>query len=169
MKKIKWFDAGPILIIILVVLASILLNSCATQKKCFAKFPPDTVTKFEQIHVVEYRDTIVPVFIPGDSVFVETVIPCPDITIEPITARVPFAHATASVNESRLSLQLIQHDTTLQHMIDSIRSTVDTVKITETVIVEKPAPKKKTSPWLYVSLTLFVSLIVIILALVILK
>jgi hypothetical protein len=154
-KAIKWYNVGPWLVVVLIILSAVLMNGCATQKRCFVKFPPDTVTKIEEVHVVEYRDTIVEFYIPGKTEVVEVPVDCPELNIEPLTVSVPFAHAAASVNNSSLSLQIWQRDTVVQHLVDSIRSTIDTVKITETVIVEKPADTKP-SGWRTVAIAFII-------------
>jgi len=134
-----------LLAVAIVVLEAILLSSCATQKRCLLKFPPDTITKVETETITIWKDTAVYVYIPGDSVFVfDTTYIFPDpVTIQPLTARLPLAHSTAWVDAGRLNLGLWIDSTTLKFKLDSAMSTVNTTEtITETVIVEKPVKEK---------------------------
>lgn len=132
--------------LVFILITALLLGGCVTQKKCLVKFPPDTVTRVETNIITEYRDTIIYKHIPGDSVFVERIIPAdiPPFNIEPLTARLPLSHSTAWVNNGRLHLGLWIDSTTLQFKIDSAKATVKTDTHTiETVTVEVPVPPSK--------------------------
>lgn len=149
----------------------ILIVGCATQKRCFEKFPPDTTTTIEYIPgEIEYRDTIIEVKISGDTAYVESPwndnivwegLPDgytpPGFTVEhriaPIRADLPLAYSTAWVDNNTLKMRLVQKDSILKIKLDSAyRSGIDTVKIIEIKIVEKPVPPKdytffKTGFW----------------------
>lgn len=144
-----------LLVIAIAVLATILLSGCATQSRCFAKFPPDTITKVETVTITQWKDTTVTVHIPGDSIFVhDTTFIFPDpVTFEPLTARLPLAHSTAWVEGGRLNLGLWIDSTTLRFKLDSAMATINTTEtITETVIVEKPVKEKWPRILMWISL-----------------
>lgn len=134
--------------LIIISVVTIMVSSCATQRRCLLKFPPDTITTIETIHSVEYRDTTIFVHLPGDSILVHDtiVLPVPGepLFIPPLTARLPLAHSTAWVDNNRLNLGLWIDSTTLQFKLDSAMATVtDTVKIHTTDIIQVPAPVPK--------------------------
>jgi len=155
--KEKRLNRLALLAVALVVLAAILLSGCATQSRCFALFPPDTVTRVETETVTQWKDTTVFVRIVSDSIFVNDYMTVdytpptidapiqviPTITIRPLTARLPLAHSRAWVEDGRLNLGLWIDSTTLRFKLDSAIATVTTTEtITETLIVEKPVKEK---------------------------
>lgn len=134
--------------LIFVLFAAVMFSGCVTQRRCLVKFPPDTITKIETTHSIEYRDTTIFRTIPGDSVFVFDTIRLPisgtPLTIPPLTARLSLAHSTAWVDNNRLNLGLWIDSTTLQFKLDSAKATVtDTVRIHTTDIIQVPAPIPK--------------------------
>lgn len=60
--------------IALILILSLFLGSCATQRRCNLKFPP-TSTR-DSIYIEKIKN--VPVFVPGDTINVEVPINCPD-------------------------------------------------------------------------------------------
>lgn len=89
----------------IIIILSLLLLGCVTQKRCLKKFPP-------QVSVVEnivYRDTIVYVNIPGqtstDSVFIEVEVP---LNVLPFRVNTEYCLAVAWVQNSMLKLDVTQ-------------------------------------------------------------
>ncbi len=107
------------------------------QRYCDKRFPPQTITETETI--IEYRDSIVTVTVPADTVsMVETEI----ITVEKETGLVnmpmrrldsQFAYATAEIIDSRLQFYLYQKE---QKIEQTIKNAIK--EATTTVIKEIP-------------------------------
>jgi hypothetical protein len=108
---------------LLVLIAFATLSfSCVTQRRCNAKFPPQTSVIIKDSIITKdtiiYRDKIVPYYIKGDTVFAEKKVPV-TVDISPIWTQTEYASASAWVEGSRLKLQLIQKDQTIKIIIDS--------------------------------------------------
>jgi hypothetical protein len=157
----------------------LIMGSCATQKRCFELFPPeirtDTITKTK----IEYRDSIVEIYIPGDTINGEITVdyegglffppetspPVLDDSVvltpgpEPIrdTARVvgKLAAAKAWIEEhpdpgkAALRLELIEFEQILQVKLDSVIQIKDHFEHLYTVEIHKEPPKV---PWIYKAL-----------------
>ncbi len=167
----------------------VLVTSCISQKKCLERFPPIIV--HDTLYgpgTVFFGDTIIYVEIPGDTAFVEspwldntrwtddfTSLALEGITvshnIEQIRADVPFAYSLAWVENNTFKMQLIQKDSILAIVLDSIKQfSTDTIRIEVKEIVEKEVvPKKygffKNGFWILLGLIV----LVIILAFVFIK
>lgn len=96
--------------------------SCATQRKCLQKFPPDTV----RVTTTVYRDTIVPVYIPRT----DTVYKYGHLT-DTIFAISGSAGAKVYIVRDTIKLFVWQNDTTLQVKLDSV---IKEIKVKETEI-----------------------------------
>jgi len=102
-------------------------SSCITQKKCLIRFPvlADTVKVVSYRDSIVYRDTIIQVFLPGDTVIRtdSVVIPCPPPPPEfvPDTARAQthLSEAKAWFDYPYIRLQVIEKDTTIFQRLDS--------------------------------------------------
>jgi hypothetical protein len=160
LKRMRYVKAAVCLAVWLAI-----LPSCATQKRCMEKWPPmaaDTVFK----QVVSYRDTIIYITLPADTVADSLAIllnlPEP-VTMEgyisdTVNVIDKFASASAWVVNKKLKIQLRLNKTTLAFAIDSAATLKEkTVTITKTVIQEK-----KYIPVFYQA-CLFVSIILILL------
>ena len=124
-----------------ILILIVLLSGCVTQNRCLFKFPPpppDTITK----HLVEYRDTTVFKYLPGETVYdsiiveklVEKRVRVPYTSVH---AETPFSEATASIERNKLKLKLIQKDSLLAIYLDSaIRISTDTIIIKQPYIKE---------------------------------
>jgi hypothetical protein len=108
---------------LLVLIAFATLSfSCVTQRRCNAKFPPQTSVIVKDSIITKdtiiYRDKIVPYYIKGDTVFAEKKVPV-TVDISPVWAQNDYATASAWIEGSRLKLQLIQKDQVIKIIIDS--------------------------------------------------
>lgn len=66
---------------ICLVLTCLILSNCATQKRCYRKFPQ--VASHDSVYIEKLKE--VPIYVPGDTVNVEVPADCPDqelVTIE---------------------------------------------------------------------------------------
>jgi len=120
----------------------LILSSCITQRKCYEKFPPDTVTVTHDTTI--FRDTIVYRTIKGDTVYKEVKLPYSvpiERTYQPITLKTSLAISKAWVAGNRLKMLLVQKDSILQFKLDSVKRASQHTEII-TKIVEKPLPQK---------------------------
>jgi len=79
------------------------LSGCATQRRCFEKFPPQVITKDSIIQkdTTIYRDTTIT--IPGDTVIIEDSIPCPGVNIfRSLGSKNGRTTASVSIKDNRL-------------------------------------------------------------------
>ena len=147
----------------ILLISLLLLTSCVTQRKCLKKFPPvisiDTVVQDTTI----YRDTTFYAYLPGDTVYRDTVIEVPvELYVRPVTAETELARARAWIQSQRLQLELIQKDSLLQFKIDSAVSANSRVEyITRTETTQLP-PKRFYKWWFWGSLGFLVLLVLAI-------
>ena len=107
-----------------IILAIILMSSCVTQKKCNQKYPPQVITEIVEKETIRdsivYRDRIVEIKIPADTVVVERVVEVPiNLYIAPITAENDYARASAWVKDAKISLMLFQKEHTIREIIEA--------------------------------------------------
>jgi len=128
---------------LLFILIAVLFSGCVTQNKCLFKFPPppaDTVFS----HSVEWKDTTIYKYLPGktirDSVIVEKLIERRvNVPYTSLYAETDFSEATASIENNKLKLELIQRDSLLAIYLDSaVRNSTDTNIIEQPYIKEIP-------------------------------
>ena len=154
------------------ILIVVLLSGCVTSRKCFEKFPPPPA---DTIHTssIEWRDTTIFKYLPGDtivdSVIIEELIEVPvDIPYTSLYAETGFSEATASIENNKLRLELIQRDSLLAIYLDSaIRINSDTIKINIPYVKEVPVKTKwqtflATGFWIVLGLFLFTLLFLIL-------
>lgn len=123
------------------------LVGCSSQRRLarlLEKHPLPTDTVVVATHSVEYRDTLLFAYFPGDTVYRDTIIPFEvDMPYTELKTRSTMAEATAWIYENRLGLRLIQFDSIFEFKLDSaIRMDKDSVFVE--VIREIPveiAPK----------------------------
>jgi len=130
---------------------AILFGGCATQKRCWEKFPPeiktDTIVHTETVYV----DTTIYVELPGEIDTVEVPVHIIDtvpgepivVTYEEAKAKTDFAEARAWVENSKLKLELIQKDSLIVVKLDSVIQIKDHYVELYTVEIHKSPPKKK--------------------------
>jgi hypothetical protein len=112
MQKIKT-------VFIISILFGFIAISCVTQRKCNSKFPPsrDTIRLEHTRDSIIIKDSLIPVFIPGEIVYDSVPVPCPP----PPPAYVPdtaytettFATAKAWFDYPNIIIKLEQKDTTV--------------------------------------------------------
>jgi len=130
--------------------ALVALTSCNASKFCADRFPPDTVIHTNYRTVTEYRDTIVPIYIPGDTVYQTKTIK------DTVRAETTFACAAAWVVSDMLQIKLVQKDVEEKVRLDSVlvlkTDTVEVVKEVVTRIPEKKPVTKYASFWVVLGL-----------------
>jgi hypothetical protein len=147
-------SAIPASLFLLVILSN---SGCVTQKRCFDKFPQDTIRTVERIPgETVYRDTSMNRTIEGDSAYTESPWLWNDdsiffqdgktptlFNIPPIYASTRIAHGKASVENGVLKLGVVQDEQVLTFLLDSAtRENTDTMKIYETRVIEKVVKPK---------------------------
>ena len=145
---------------------SIILASCATQKRCFEKFPPapaDTVVTQTTV----YRDTTFYVTTTADTIrdSIQVVIPCGETqqTFASDTMRTEnkFARAAVWIVGTKLNMKLEIKSQQLALFVDSVAvANTKTVTITKTVTLEKRVVPPFYKAMLFVSIALFLLLAV---------
>lgn len=111
----------------LILLAALILimGSCATQRRCNAKFPGsnDTIRIEHTRDSIVYKDTIITIRIPGEQVIDSVPIPCPPpppgYVPKRVHAETAYAYADAWWSYPVIKLVLVQKDTTLQLRLDN--------------------------------------------------
>lgn len=97
-----------------------IISGCATQKRCFEKFPPiSEIIKKDSIIYKEkiiFKDTTILIKLPSDTVTIDISI---SKIIEPVTIETKYAKATAQIINNKLKLKLIQKDSEIEIRIDS--------------------------------------------------
>lgn len=150
----------------------IFVTGCVTQNKCLQKFPPPP-PEIDTVHTVEWRDTIIFRYLPGetvhDSVVIEKLIEKKIyVPYTSVHAETLLAEATASVEGKKLKLELIQRDSLFQFLLDSaIQASYDTITIKQPYIKEVPVKTKYQeiigiAVWIFFGLFLFTLLFLIL-------
>jgi hypothetical protein len=109
------------------ILMVLIVSSCATQKCCLKKFPvvADTVKVVHVRDSLVYRDTVIAVLIPGDTIIYtdSVLIPCPppppQFIPDTATVETSLAVAWAWWDHPFIRLKLVQRDTTVFIRLDS--------------------------------------------------
>ncbi len=126
-----------------------LTASCITQEKCNRLYPPQIITNT----VIEYRDTVVKVFVPGetvyqkDTVFVYVDKETGQLTSKPSNLKTQLATSYAQVINGVLKHNLIQQDKELDVLI---KNAIKEHSTHEVKIEEKVVYKTKLI-WVFVS------------------
>jgi hypothetical protein len=148
------------------LILTVFLAGCVTQKRCAEKFPParDTI-KIVQTRdsiVYHHRDTVITTYLPGerkhDSIFINTPVP---INSDTLRSDTPLATAEAWIANSFLMLNLTQKDTTILTRLqlalkEAYHWRSEYEKITEVPEPVKYVPKiYKYALWSLIFLTAF--------------
>jgi UDP-N-acetylglucosamine enolpyruvyl transferase len=155
LKRWRWLNLA-----LRVAVVGILLTSCATQKRCFEKYPPvaaDTVITEKKV----YRDTTFYVTTPADTVrdSIQIVIPCGEeqgnYASDTLRKGTKFMEAKAWIKGKKLFMQVEIKSQQLALFVDSIAvANTKTVTITKTVIQEKRVVPPFYKACLFVSIAL---------------
>ena len=145
---------------LIIILTLLLSFSCVTQKRCYRKYPPQTVIERHDSTIIRdsivFHDRIIKDTIHADTVFKEReVIRLKKIQIPPLTVENTYSIASAWIENSKLKLQL----TTKQQVIDRLllnaerdathwREKYITEKRTEIVEVKFTPKWIKTLAWI---------------------
>lgn len=123
----------------IIFIALVALTSCNASKFCADRFPPDTLVHTEYRTVTEYRDTIVPIYIPGDTVYEVR-----EIT-DTAYAETEYACAAAWVVADLLQLSLVQKDYEREVLLEEVLvHKTDTVEVIKEIITRIPEDKPVT-------------------------
>lgn len=149
----------------------LLATGCATQKRCFERFPVDTVTTVIVRDSLVIRDTTLYIHIPGDTVRVQDTIkiPCPppppSYIPDTVIAETKYARALAWLDFPRISLTLIQKPINLEWRLDSvIRKEYYWREMYELAVKEKKVipPLYRVSFWLLTGIILTFFLLILV-------
>jgi len=115
-------------------LAIVILAGCSPTRRLarlLDRFPLPADTLIEYRDTIIYRDSIIFEQIPGDTVWRDTIIPVEvDIPDTELKTASTYSEATAWILDNRLGLELIQYDTILQFILDSVKvHQIDTVYV----------------------------------------
>lgn len=159
----------------IIFVLAIIMMGCATQRRCFEKWPPEIKTDTIIEEHIAYRDTVIEIQLPGDTIYIEAALVSPDPEDSVVLIPDPFysdtvrafgnySEASAWVESQIIALQLIEHDTILQFKLDSVIQIKDHYQHLYTVEIHKEPPVIKV-PWYYKwSLPVAIVLILMIIA-----
>lgn len=123
----------------------IYLSSCATQKRCYQRFPPQIITKDSVVikDTTIYRDVAVQV--PGDSVTIHDTINCPGLNYE---KEVQSGHMKAKVSIHDNQLKVDCKSDSFQLVIKDLKIKIATLEKfhSEVKIVQAPPVIKYRMP-----------------------
>jgi hypothetical protein len=137
--------------IFLFVMTAVILASCSPTKRLarlLERYPMEATVDTVYRDTVIYRDTTVYRYLPGESVtnnvyFKDTV----DVPDTVIMAETRFAFAAAHLTDNKLGLELLQKDTVIKFVLDSVLvHNIDTIIVTKDIpypVIEKPKPLYK--------------------------
>lgn len=167
--------------IIAMIWAVIVLSGCNMKRWCCDRFPPtvkvDTTVVYRDSVIIEYKDTVVEVHLPGKTVYDTIHIPCPDPDPEidlsqfTIMQETELCKARAWLDRYpvRMAMELHQKDTTLLIEQENAKKTILSLKeeisiIKKTQIHEKiiiPGFYKFTLYWFIWSLVMLLIIILL--------
>ncbi len=113
---------------------TLVISSCATQKRCNRRFPPETSIEIKDSIIektkIEYHDTIIEVLLPFDTAaFFKTLKPINNVVnLDTLTRESGIVGAQAWVNNNRMGVRGYIADSTLFYALDSARKEVHTWK-----------------------------------------
>ncbi len=136
-------------IILIVFVASVLMSSCITAKKCAERYPPQLVTKDS----IVVKDTIIfkniPVIIKGDSIIIHDSVPCPGVqfhkeveTKSGLKAKVDFNNGKLNVECKYDSLvAVITHQAQQIRTLERYKQETKTSQLPPVVKIKYKVPK----------------------------
>jgi hypothetical protein len=119
----------------------VILAGCSPQRRLARIFDrhPDLMAVDTVIHdTIIYRDTTIYVLLPGDTVEVEVALEVPvDLPDTTIATSTDYSRAEAGLQDNVLWLTLVQTDTIVEIVLDSVLVEKEVEKVvTQTVTVE---------------------------------
>ena len=111
--------------VLVIIIVSLTVSSCVTQKKCNKKFPSKSDTiRIETVRdSLVYKDKIVEVKIPGETIIDSVIIPCPPppptYIADTAKAETEYARAFVWFSYPRIKLKLEQKASILEFKLDS--------------------------------------------------
>ncbi len=160
---------------IYMLLIALMVVGCSPQKrlgKLLLKYPiPPEITYTKG--PIEYKDTTIIKYLPGETITeildlndLLSTVECPEIPdIKPVHAETSLASVDVWVDEGKLKVRLIQHDSIFQfHLDNAIRENSDTVWIDRIVLVDVKV-KPKDYSFYKSGFFIFLGLIIIIITL----
>lgn len=149
-------------LVFLVATVGVMMMGCASQKRCFKLYPPEIRSDTITVDSLVYRDTIVEVILPGDTIreeiFIDApcpepedsvvLIPAPSLNSDTVRAVGTYAEAEAWVENRKLKIELIENEQVLQIKLDSVIVEARHWKTMYTVEIHKEPPSRKV-PWYY--------------------
>lgn len=134
----------------LILLFSLSLYSCVTQKRCMEKFPPsiDTTIKDSISIEKEYIDTIV--YIPGDSIIIRDTIYCDEdnnVVYIPQTRPSESGRANADISFDNGILNINFKCDSLEYEIEKYKELTRHYKETQKTITKHHIQEKEVIPW----------------------
>jgi hypothetical protein len=148
---------GPAIILIL------LITACATQRRCLEKYPPISHTDTLYAELIRdsliYRDTLILITVPGDTIK-DTLY----IKIKPgyfhsdtLTLETEFARASAFYQTPSIHMTLVQKEATFARKLDSViriekhwKEMYTTITQHETTITNVVPKIYKAAAWLWI-------------------
>lgn len=110
----------------ILLIIALFLASCATQKKCLEKYPPETFTRIDSVFIEKekliIRDTLVYIELPGDTVkFTDTVrIEAGQVILKPVVKETERTKVTASVVNNRLVLEVVEKPLIIEKLLKGV-------------------------------------------------
>jgi len=137
------------------ILSTIILSSCVTQKKCSMKFPSQNTR--DSIYIERFTE--VPIFIDGDSILVNVPVECPDQNVA-LVENGKLKQVITILKGRLFSATTIKPDTVFVP-----------VKKIETVIkeVKVPTPEKYVPKFYKILLLVNIGLVILLVAYLYLK
>lgn len=154
----------------ILILLCISLLSCATQKRCLWKYPPenrvDTVFTETVRDSIVYRDSIVPVSIPGETIRDTLYIPVTslqgEVHTDTLVLETEYARAEAYYKTPSIHLTLTQKDIFFQLKLDSVIKESFQWKTKYQEIKEQKVFREKYIPAIYkISLWMWIGVIIL--------
>jgi hypothetical protein len=166
--------------LLLIITIFSFITSCNLQRWCTKRYPPissaDTVTMIEYRSDTIFRDTVIEIKIPGDTIVDSILVPCsvPEgISLDEYRVQAEselcFAQAWLDEYPTQMRMELIQKDMTITARLDSALREVRHWKTKYTEIKETLVKEVKHVPgfykfalwWFVVSLFIMVVYVVI--------
>lgn len=143
---------------IYILLASLMLTSCVTQRVCNKRFPCSQLVKDSIIEKekVVIRDTTIEIRIPGKEIHDSIPVPFPvfrdgKLNTKKLTKKTEYSEATAQVRDNMLYLDLTQNDIKINAKITGAIKEATYWKDRYQKEIIKPPSKWKPDIWSFLA------------------